>query len=222
MRYSTHASPFFGQIACKIRLLEEASFRVMLARLLVTLLGFHAAGAQLPPPNRHPAAGALPLSSNPTSVPLRPLGGPRSARCSMPGCMLPTDVLEPKIFTSWKRHRTTNLRGVELAYSEGEVAWRPPIEVVSNLTLLPAIIGKAEISQMIALVDGLDLDTDPDSVDGMPSHEIMLSAQTKAHHPLAKDSNEDARAGVTHLTTNLQACRDECRICSACADPRRA
>ena len=73
----------------------------------------------------------------------------------------------------------------------------------SRFYVLPALVSREEVQSILALVNGSDapvLDADPDSVDGMTSHEIFvdndeLGAGTLRHRPTAAPvpGKDDAR-----------------------------
>ena len=92
----------------------------------------------------------------------------------------PEDIAAPTVYGAYTRNGTLELAtGGSVAYAEGEVAWPAPLEVASRLTVLPGLVAGAEVEAILAALDGVEMDTEPDSVDGMPSHEMHVSAATK-------------------------------------------
>ena len=62
--------------------------------------------------------------------------------------------------------------------AEGAVIWPPPLEAQSRFAVLPGVAKAGEISSILSLLNEAEIsmpfDADPDTVDGMTSHEIFV------------------------------------------------
>jgi hypothetical protein len=120
----------------------------------------------------------------------------------------PSDVLVPTLFTSWLRNRTATLPGgAELTFREAVVPWPAPVQHQSALALVPGLLRRSEVAAILALVNdtALPLDTDPDSVDGMPSHEFFMNSKGKEDTEGTEDSDPVIRSRRQPVRDALQA-----------------
>jgi len=90
----------------------------------------------------------------------------------------PADVPPVKRFSSFTQNSTVELPGAAAQpVSTGEIVWPPPMDLVSKLHVLPAVVRPEEVEAIRDLVGNTPLafDSDPDTVDGMMSHEMFVS-----------------------------------------------
>lgn len=111
----------------------------------------------------------------------------------------PSGLPEPLTFAAWRSNRTMPLgnAAAAYAYAEGIVKWPELGSSLSQLFLVPNLVTRSEVSQIILLLnttEGLSFDTDTDSVDGMTSHEFFASSEGKRHTPGTEDSDPDTLA----------------------------
>jgi hypothetical protein len=124
------------------------------------------------------------------------LDGFGAAACStqIAGRLRPHDLPEIPNFDEWTSNTSVPLDGrhqtVHVARGDME---HLGVSGSSRFYVLPALVTREEVQSILALVNGSDapvLDADPDSVDGMTSHEIFvdndeLRAGTLKHRPTA-------------------------------------
>ena len=82
------------------------------------------------------------------------------------------------VFNAWPAapNGSVTLAGRSQEVAEGAVMWDPPLNVTARFAVLPAVVTPAEVAAILALVRGteLEFDADPDTVDGMATHEIFV------------------------------------------------
>jgi len=92
----------------------------------------------------------------------------------------PADIPPLPLFDAWQNSTVTLPDGTQLRVAEGELTYPQPMppEYRSSLSALPAVLAPDEVAATLALVNqtSLAFDVDPDSIDGMSSHELYLSS----------------------------------------------
>jgi hypothetical protein len=64
---------------------------------------------------------------------------------------------------------------VSQVVARGVVRWPGPDTLPpSRFTVLPSALSTSEAADIVAALDGVALDSDPDSVDALPTHEFYL------------------------------------------------
>lgn len=104
-----------------------------------------------------------------------------SSLSSLGRSLRPSDLPEPIVFTSFEKNTTVTLpNGMQQAISLGKVAQTNNVgdnqsDVLSNFAVLPQAVDRSSIDKVLNLLRGYqDWDDDPDTVDGMTSHEMFL------------------------------------------------
>ena len=69
---------------------------------------------------------------------------------------------------------TREVQGRTQAIAEGRVQWGF-IDRAASFVVLPSVLTSGEASSIMELLDGVEFDHDPDSVDGEPTHEFWYS-----------------------------------------------
>lgn len=96
------------------------------------------------------------------------------------------------VFSAFHSNVTVSLPGGRTQpVARGTMTWPPPLQrVSSDFAVLQSVLSAAEVATLLgALTDGsIAFDGDPDSVDGMVSHEIFLSSNGR------HESDEDSKA----------------------------
>jgi len=123
--------------------------------------------------------------------------------------LTPESILPAPIFRDFAND-TIELGGVKQAVAFGEVLWKPPMNASSPFWVLPAVVRPDEVDSILALLKGTDLafDTDPDTVDGMATHEIFVENRASGlgtDGGLKPDSNPAALAARRPLREKLRA-----------------
>jgi TPR repeat protein len=93
----------------------------------------------------------------------------------MAGRLRPDDVSDLGLYSDWSSNTTVTLTtGARVRVAEGEIAHRG-VEGSSRFALLPQIVTRAEVAAILALANdsALEFDDDPDTVDGMSTHEMF-------------------------------------------------
>ena len=106
----------------------------------------------------------------------------RAKRLPAGRALRPSDVRIPHPFrpselSPPERYPLPN--GRALNRSTGAIVWPAPLSHASEFTMLHGLATRKEVGKIRALLaraeeEGLQLDTDPDTVDGMLSHEIFV------------------------------------------------
>lgn len=105
---------------------------------------------------------------------------------------------------------TIELGGVRQEVAFGEVRWNPPINASSPFWVLPAVVRRDEVDAILSLLQGTELafDADPDTVDGMATHEIFVedrAAGLGASGGMKLDDQPAALAARRPLREKLKA-----------------
>ena len=94
------------------------------------------------------------------------------------GFLRPEELPEQPVFRAWQgeSNRSIELGGRSQAVAEGEIRWERPLNATARFVVLPAVVRPHEVAAILALVNGtrLHFDADPDTVDGMATHEIFV------------------------------------------------
>ena len=92
----------------------------------------------------------------------------------VPGLLRPDDLPGPQLFAGWTRNGTVALPGnAQQPVAHGTID-QPGNHAASAFSVLPQVMDRATAGKVLALMRtvGLDrLDSDPDTVDGMPTYE---------------------------------------------------
>ena len=117
-----------------------------------------------------------------------------AAACSaqVAGQLRPHDLPEIANYDEWTSNTSVLVGGRRFRVARGDMA-HLGVSGSSRFYVLPALVTREEVQSILALVNGSDapvFDADPDSVDGMVSHEIFvdndeLRAGTLQHRPAA-------------------------------------
>lgn len=102
----------------------------------------------------------------------------RAAEVGQPP-LTPNDVSRQTVFTAFVRNGSVELPGGTQGVAHGEMRWPSSMGTVSHFDVLPGVVRPGEVAQILELVSAsneerLPFDTDPDSVDGMASHEMFV------------------------------------------------
>lgn len=161
---------------------------VLLSAPLLAFVDDATAGAPSPPVLRAPPllritiAPDLPAYEAPPPLPLPPaLGG---------GALTPERIPPTPVFDAWDEVNTSVPLGSggvdsvatwEQPVARGEVKWKTPHNASSIFAVLPGVLKDEETDAILALVRDTELrfDEDPDTVDGMATHEIFVEDRTQ-------------------------------------------
>ena len=88
----------------------------------------------------------------------------------------PSDVPALPLYTSFSNSTVSLPGGGALTVAEGALVWPSSINATSHFAVLPGVVSADDVVTIRRLVDDatVDFDVDPDSVDGMTSHEIFV------------------------------------------------
>ena len=111
-----------------------------------------------------------------------------AAACSaqIAGQLRPHDLPEIANYGEWTSNTSVLVGGRQFRVARGDMA-HLGVSGSSSFYVLPALVTREEVHSILSLVNGSDapvFDADPDSVDGMVSHEIFVD-------------NDELRAGGT-------------------------
>eukprot|EP00961_Rhodomonas_salina_P016009 215400-Rhodomonas_salina.1 len=104
--------------------------------------------------------------------------------CAKPfGQLHPSDLPPPVVFSNWTRQYNVTLGGREITASEGMVPQINNLENGSDSTSieakvynLPQVLDAKTVKKMLKLLNEITLDSDPDTVDGMPTYEVFIES----------------------------------------------
>ena len=121
----------------------------------------------------------------------------------------PRDLASIPVFSSWRNRTVVLPSGEALAVADGELAYPEPLPSCyrSHFAALPKVLSADDVEAILSVVNRTDLtfDVDPDSIDGMASHEFYLFSDEQndaVNHlkgdadPAVFDSRRSARAEV--------------------------
>ena len=159
------------------------------------------------------------------------LDGFGTIECStqIAGRLRPHHLPEIPNFEEWTSNTSVPLVGGDqvVHVARGDMA-HLGVSGSSRFYVLPALVSREEVQSILALVNGSDapvLDADPDSVDGMTSHEIFvdndeLRAGTLRHRPAAAPVRP-ARGTIRtdHAATVFAHIRRPALTCTRAHDP---
>mmetsp|Transcript_26649 Transcript_26649/g.41803 ORF Transcript_26649/g.41803 Transcript_26649/m.41803 type:complete len:575 (-) Transcript_26649:95-1819(-) len=114
----------------------------------------------------------------------------------------PSDLPQPVVFSAFESNRTVTLKanGVQQAVAEGNVqqinkGLREDTDGMVNFAVLPSVVNRADIQNVLSRLESFEkynqYDDDPDSVDGMTSHEIFINSPELDHEQSMKFRDTD-------------------------------
>lgn len=100
------------------------------------------------------------------------------------GSLRPSDIPPAPVFSSWESNYTVDLpTGVSVAVAEGVL--NGPGGRPARFAVLPGVVQRDEVAAILELVNSSTtptFDADPDSVDGLPTHEFFVEDVHKELH----------------------------------------
>ena len=183
----------------------EALAQAIMGALTAPVPAAAAMAMTLPPPLRPPRLSAPEDAEDAARLVCmqRAFQQPPALASSLPPKrpLRPADVPPVKRFSSFTQNSTVELPGAAAQpVSTGEIVWPPPMDLVPKLHVLPAVVRPEEVEAIRDLVGNTPLafDSDPDTVDGMMSHEMFVSNPSSAPAARARRLAQ-ARRRPAHL-----------------------
>ena len=136
----------------------------------------------------------------------------------------PSSLPQPKFFDGFHRNTTVAVGNRQLKVTQGSIPQQGRMQGStprSNLVVLPELVPRKVVAEILTLLRGnenadiangqttIQLDRDPDSVDGMTSQEIFLDNDSLRNGKPSKSDPSEDMAGRTDLRQKLRALTDE-------------
>jgi hypothetical protein len=149
------------------------------------------------------------------------------------GDLRPCHIPDVEIFSAWlEPNETVKLSSAEQVVATGEFTWADHMNTTSQLDVLPGVVQPSEVDAILELIyshnqnsdEETTFDTDPDTVDGMSTHEIFVRRpdEGEPNVPKGKTAATLAAQGFIKLDNDPlhQALREPLRrSLSAIMDP---